>query len=152
VTGDEDVILVPKTRLRPDTRHHFVIDEDALAGQVQLDVFPDEGMARLRVHGDIAPAVWRRCVRIPLWAARSLSCLASRGGSDGGQPTRFAAETETVTSPAGSTPMARASLRYCRPSSARPRRSSVRASASCAQPFAGSSSINRRKVSSARPS
>ncbi len=56
VTGDEDVPLVPKTRLRPDTRHHFVVEEDTPVSRIRLDVFPDGGVARLRVHGEIEPA------------------------------------------------------------------------------------------------
>jgi allantoicase len=57
VTGDDDVVLVPKTRLQPDTRHHFAVDEAEPVSQVRLDVFPDGGVARLRVHGEIDPVV-----------------------------------------------------------------------------------------------
>jgi allantoicase len=58
VTGDDGVVLVPKTRLQPDTRHHFVVEEDTPVGLVRLDVFPDGGVARLRVHGEIEPAAF----------------------------------------------------------------------------------------------
>ncbi|OKI51503.1 allantoicase [Micromonospora sp. CB01531] len=57
LTGDDDVVLVPKTRLQPDTRHFFLVEETAPVSQVRLDVIPDGGVARLRVHGEIDPEV-----------------------------------------------------------------------------------------------
>jgi allantoicase len=42
--------LLPRTRLQPDTRHRFVVDGTE-ATQVRLDIYPDGGMARLRVLG-----------------------------------------------------------------------------------------------------
>jgi len=48
--GDE-VALLPRTRLQPDTRHRFVLDGAAGVQSVRLDVFPDGGMARLRLWG-----------------------------------------------------------------------------------------------------
>ena len=43
--------LLARTRLQPDTRHRFPLDDVAVATHVRLDVFPDGGMARLRLHG-----------------------------------------------------------------------------------------------------
>ena len=43
--------LVARTALRPDTRHRFAVSGDPVAEQVRLDVYPDGGMARLRVFG-----------------------------------------------------------------------------------------------------
>ena len=48
--GDE-VPLLPRTRLLPDTPHRFVLDGTAGVQSVRLDVFPDGGMARLRLWG-----------------------------------------------------------------------------------------------------
>jgi allantoicase len=48
--------LLPRTRLLPDTRHRFPIAGAAEATHVRLDVFPDGGMARLRLWGELAPA------------------------------------------------------------------------------------------------
>jgi allantoicase len=48
--------LLPRTRLQPDTRHRFLIAEAAPVTHVRLDVYPDGGMARLRVLGEITPA------------------------------------------------------------------------------------------------
>ncbi|MPQ97738.1 allantoicase [Modestobacter sp. I12A-02628] len=46
-----DVQLLPRTRLQPDTRHRFLLDEHPGVVAVRLDVFPDGGMARLRLWG-----------------------------------------------------------------------------------------------------
>lgn len=44
--------LMQRTRLQPDTRHRFVLAEPAApATHARLDVFPDGGMARLRLWG-----------------------------------------------------------------------------------------------------
>ncbi|WP_091949692.1 allantoicase [Trujillonella endophytica] len=45
------VELLPRTPLQPDTRHRFVLPGDAAVTAVRLDVFPDGGMARLRLWG-----------------------------------------------------------------------------------------------------
>ena len=43
--------LLPRSRLHPDTRHRFVIPGAPGVERVRLDVFPDGGMARLRLWG-----------------------------------------------------------------------------------------------------
>jgi allantoicase len=48
--------LLPRTALQPDTRHRFAVGGGPVAEQVRLDVFPDGGMARLRVYGAPTPA------------------------------------------------------------------------------------------------
>ena len=45
--------LVPKQRSQPDTRHRFLVDEERPVTHVRLDVYPDGGMARLRVWGEL---------------------------------------------------------------------------------------------------
>ena len=50
--------LLPATRLQPDTRHRFAIPGAPVTEQVRLDVYPDGGMARLRVYGAPTPAAW----------------------------------------------------------------------------------------------
>jgi len=45
--------LLPRTRLLPDTRHKFRLDAGAEATHVRLDVYPDGGMARVRLYGDL---------------------------------------------------------------------------------------------------
>src|SRR3954467_13699086 len=51
LTGDGEVELLPRTRLQPDTRHRFVLPASPEVARVRLDVFPDGGMARLRLWG-----------------------------------------------------------------------------------------------------
>ncbi|HEY2691106.1 MAG TPA: allantoicase [Streptosporangiaceae bacterium] len=47
--------VLPVTRLQPDTRHRFLIDDRDPVTHVRLDVIPDGGLARLRVNGEIIP-------------------------------------------------------------------------------------------------
>jgi len=66
-TGDADdpstwTELVPKTRLQPDTRHFFRVRPDAAVTHVRLDVYPDGGLARLRVNGEVDEAALRAAV------------------------------------------------------------------------------------------
>ena len=50
------VPLVPRTRVQPDTRHRFRVGRGTPVDRVRLDVFPDGGLARLRVEGELTPA------------------------------------------------------------------------------------------------
>jgi allantoicase len=43
--------IMPKRRLEPDTRHRFLIDGAPHATHVRMDIYPDGGMARLRLFG-----------------------------------------------------------------------------------------------------
>ncbi|MDQ4007621.1 MAG: allantoicase [Actinomycetota bacterium] len=43
--------LLPRTRLAPDTQHRFVLEDSRPATHVRMDVYPDGGVARLRLHG-----------------------------------------------------------------------------------------------------
>jgi len=54
-TGEAWRELLPRTRVQPDTRHRFRIDDASPAVAVRLDVMPDGGLARLRVHGEFTP-------------------------------------------------------------------------------------------------
>ena len=47
--------LLPRVRLQPDTRHRFGVEPSEPATHVRLEVFPDGGLARLRVLGEIVP-------------------------------------------------------------------------------------------------
>jgi allantoicase len=51
---DAWVELLPRTRLQPDTRHLFRLPATDEVTHVRLDVFPDGGLARLRLHGDLS--------------------------------------------------------------------------------------------------
>lgn len=62
--------LLPRTPLLPDTRHRFVLEPAEPATDVRLDIYPDGGMARLRLWGgptadglDALRARWRDTTR-----------------------------------------------------------------------------------------
>ena len=46
-------LLLPRTRLTPDTEHVFKIGSSAPVRRVRLDVYPDGGVSRLRVLGEL---------------------------------------------------------------------------------------------------
>jgi allantoicase len=46
--------IMPKRRLEPDTRHRFLIDGAHHATHVRMDIYPDGGMARLRLFGALS--------------------------------------------------------------------------------------------------
>lgn len=48
--------VLPRTRLQPDTEHRFPVRSDMTVGSVRLDVYPDGGLARLRVVGEVPTA------------------------------------------------------------------------------------------------
>ncbi|MEV4367587.1 allantoicase [Nonomuraea sp. NPDC049637] len=60
--GAEWFELIPKTRLQPDTRHFLRPVSSAPVTHVRLDVFPDGGLARLRVHGELDADAHRAAV------------------------------------------------------------------------------------------
>ncbi|MBH5337652.1 allantoicase [Streptomyces pactum] len=45
------VEILPRTRLQPDTVHRFLPADAPAATHVRIDIFPDGGIARLRLHG-----------------------------------------------------------------------------------------------------
>jgi allantoicase len=49
------VELVPKSALKGDTRNLFAVDSTKRFTHVRLNIFPDGGVARLRVHGEVVP-------------------------------------------------------------------------------------------------
>ena len=48
------ITVLERTRLQPDTRHRFRVDTGPIT-HVRLDVYPDGGVARLRLLGEIEP-------------------------------------------------------------------------------------------------
>ncbi|OBF28093.1 allantoicase [Mycobacterium sp. ACS4331] len=49
----EWVELLPRTDLQPDTRHRLLVGSDAVVHEARLDIYPDGGLARLRLFGDL---------------------------------------------------------------------------------------------------
>jgi allantoicase len=55
VSGLQWTELLPSVGLQPDTRHRFLVEPRVPVTHVRLEVFPDGGVARLRVLGEITP-------------------------------------------------------------------------------------------------
>jgi allantoicase len=51
--------ILPRSPLSGDTKNKFPIDSDRRYTHVRLNIFPDGGVARLRVHGRVQPS-WPR--------------------------------------------------------------------------------------------
>jgi allantoicase len=54
--------VLPKTELRGDGHNYLTIDDDRPWTHLRLNIFPDGGVARLRVYGDVV-VDWPRLVR-----------------------------------------------------------------------------------------
>jgi allantoicase len=54
--------ILPRTPLLGDSRNLFEIDDAEPATHLRLRIYPDGGVARLRVHGEVTPA-WTRAAR-----------------------------------------------------------------------------------------
>ncbi|MGW8380279.1 allantoicase [Streptomyces sp. ODS28] len=48
--------LLPRTELQPDALHRFALPDTGAVTHVRLDVYPDGGVARLRLHGALTEA------------------------------------------------------------------------------------------------
>jgi allantoicase len=59
-TSGEWSQLLPRTRLQPDTRHRYLLADAPPATEVRLDIYPDGGMARLRLFGELTDAGRRK--------------------------------------------------------------------------------------------
>lgn len=60
--GTRWVEIVPKSALRGDSRNLFSVDSPHRYTHLRFNIFPDGGVARLRVHGEAMPD-WRRLGR-----------------------------------------------------------------------------------------
>ncbi|MGW2666049.1 allantoicase [Nocardia tengchongensis] len=49
------VEVVEKSPLTGDAKHEFPVESDGVFTHVRLTMFPDGGIARIRVHGDVVP-------------------------------------------------------------------------------------------------
>lgn len=73
-------VLVPRRSLVPDTRHLLAVDEHRAVTHVRVDVFPDGGMARLRVHGEL-DGPGRAAAALRWWNALPGAALVTACGS-----------------------------------------------------------------------
>jgi allantoicase len=76
------VALLGRTRLQPDTRHVFPAASTQPVSTVRLDAFPDGGLSRVRLLGDIAAearraAGYRWFNSLP--GRQAIDCLANAG-------------------------------------------------------------------------
>ncbi|GAA5016268.1 allantoicase [Kitasatospora paranensis] len=74
--------LLPRTRLQPDTRHRFRLDAGRPVTHVRINVYPDGGLARLRLTGRLTEA--GRAALALRWfdalpAAQAAAALAEAG-------------------------------------------------------------------------
>jgi allantoicase len=78
-----EVELLPRTRLQPDTRHRFRLDVADEVRAVRVDIYPDGGMARVRLWGELA-AEGREALVLrwfnSLPAGHAAAVLAAEGG------------------------------------------------------------------------
>jgi allantoicase len=58
------VTVLEQTRLQPDTRHRFRVDTSPVT-HVRLDVYPDGGVARLRLIGEVEPEELAALIEAP---------------------------------------------------------------------------------------
>ena len=54
--------LLPKELLQGDTRNEFAVAPNAIVTHIRFNIYPDGGVARLRVHGVVMPD-WRRLAK-----------------------------------------------------------------------------------------
>lgn len=45
--------LLPKVVLQGDAKHYHLIDSEQVVGRVKVNIFPDGGIARLRLYGEV---------------------------------------------------------------------------------------------------
>ena len=62
VEGSPWTVLLPKSPLRGDASNYFTIADERPWTHLRLNIFPDGGVARLRVYGDVI-VDWRRVAR-----------------------------------------------------------------------------------------
>jgi allantoicase len=51
------VTLIPSTSLKGDSHHYFTIDNSDCFTHIRLNIYPDGGIARLRIHGRVVSDV-----------------------------------------------------------------------------------------------
>ncbi|MDH5502137.1 MAG: allantoicase, partial [Gammaproteobacteria bacterium] len=77
--------LLPKTDLRGDADNFHAIKTNTVVTHLRLDIFPDGGIARLRVYGEVRADFSRLAGQIDLFAlehgGRALACSDEHYGS-----------------------------------------------------------------------
>jgi allantoicase len=65
--------IVPRSPLRGDAEHPFEVRDERRWTHVRLNIHPDGGVARLRIHGEVVPD-------LSVWAGLSIDLAALRNG------------------------------------------------------------------------
>jgi allantoicase len=77
--------ILGKMDLQGDTHHYFAIDNDSIWTHLRLNIFPDGGVARLRVYGEVRPDFSAVAGSIDLVAlengGRAIACSDEHYGS-----------------------------------------------------------------------
>ncbi len=85
VPEDGWVELLPKAPLRGDDHNYIAVDNDQAWTHLRLNIFPDGGIARLRIYGEIRPALSSVDGAIDLVAlengGRAIACSDEHYGS-----------------------------------------------------------------------
>lgn len=107
LAGEDWVELLPRVRLQPDTRHRFPLVNGPAVTHVRMDVYPDGGMARLRLSGKLTETGRRALIlrwfnRLPTTQALAVLALAGLPPAD--------AAAQVATRPAEDVPQALAEL------------------------------------------
>lgn len=55
IAGARWVEVVPRQKLQGDSKNYFEVADGSRFTHVRLNIFPDGGVARLRVHGEVVP-------------------------------------------------------------------------------------------------
>jgi allantoicase len=69
--------ILPKSPLNGDSENFFAIESPYAFTHLRLHIYPDGGVARLRVHGDVVPE-WRRAGGL----SNELDLAAAENGGD----------------------------------------------------------------------
>ena len=95
--------LLAPSRLGPHARHVFDVGGARPATHVRLNIFPDGGVARLRLHGAITEAGWRstgvrwlNALPAPAFADEVSTCCASTAWAAGLAETRPFADFDAL--------------------------------------------------------
>jgi allantoicase len=80
-TATEWVEVLPKSALRGDARNYFAIDSPYRFTHLRLHIYPDGGVARLRVHGEVLPD-WPRVLAAGGGAAAGGAAIGDGAAGD----------------------------------------------------------------------
>ena len=77
--------ILAQTDLQGDAHHYLPIDDDSVWTHLRLNIFPDGGVARLRIYGEIRPQLHSAAGNIDLFAlengGRAIACSDEHYGS-----------------------------------------------------------------------